>query len=547
MSQKKDETQAKGSITKKTITEAEKINHLNFTDAERTQMLERLNERLENYEKLRAIKLDNSVPPALYFDPRSPGTKTHCRDRCTSTIEPIKLSNFPLPPVPTELEKMAFYPLTHLSMLIKMRKVTSKQLTEMCLRRLKRYDPYLHCVVTLTEELALTQAKRADDEMDQGIYRGPLHGIPWGAKDLLATKGIPTTWGAKPYEDQVIDTNATVVERLEEAGAVLVAKLSMGALAQGDVWFKEKTRNPWNLSEGSSGSSAGAGSAVAAGLVGFAIGTETLGSIVSPCKRCGITGLRPSFGRVSRYGAMALSWSMDKIGPICRTVEDCAVVFDAIKGPDCRDLSVVNEHFTWDPNAGIDGLKIGFLEATFDADEENKAGSEAVLEALRNLGLDLIPIKLPDYPVLDMAFLLRVEAAAAFDELMMSGLDELLVSQGDEAWPNTFRAARFVPAVEYIQANRIRTLIIQEMAELMENVDVYVAPANDRINLTLTNLTGHPTVVVPSGLSKEGVPNNSVTFTGRLYGEAEALTLAKAYQETTEFHLKHPPMEYGSE
>jgi Asp-tRNA(Asn)/Glu-tRNA(Gln) amidotransferase A subunit family amidase len=547
MSQNEDETHANGSITEKTIAEAEKINHLNFTDAERKQMLERLNDRLENYEKLRAIKLDNSVPPALYFDPRPPGIKTHCRNRCTSTIEPIKLSSIPLPPVPSELEEMAFYPLTHLSMLIRTRKVTSKQLTEMYLRRLKRYDPYLHCVVTLTEELALTQAKRADDEMAQGIYRGPLHGIPWGAKDLLATKGIPTTWGAKPYEDQVIDTNATVVERLEEAGAVLVAKLSMGALAQGDVWFKEKTRNPWNLDEGSSGSSAGPGSAVAAGLVGFAIGTETLGSIVSPCKRCGVTGLRPSFGRVSRYGAMALSWSMDKIGPICRTVEDCAVVFGAIKGPDCRDLTVVNELFTWDPNAGIDGLKVGFLEAAFEADEENKAGNEAMLESLRNLGLDLAPIELPDYPVLDLAFLLRVEAAAAFDELTMSGLDELLVSQEDGAWPNIFRAARFVPAVEYIQANRIRTLIIQEMAELMENVDVYVAPASDRINLTLTNLTGHPTVVVPSGLSEEGVPNNSVTFTGRLYGEAEALILAKAYQETTEFHLKHPLMEYGSE
>lgn len=547
MSRNEDETQVNGSITEKTIAEAEKINHLNFTDAERKQMLENLNERLENYEKLRAIKLNNSVPPALYFDPRPPGLKTHCRNRCTSTIEPIKLRCIPLPPVPSELEEMAFYPLTHLSRFIRTRKVTSQQLTEMYLRRLKRYDPYIHCVVTLTEEFALTQAKRADDEMAQGIYRGPLHGIPWGAKDLLATKGIPTTWGAKPYEDQVIDTNATVVERLEEAGAVLVAKLSMGALAQGDVWFKEKTRNPWNLDEGSSGSSAGAGSAVAAGLVGFAIGTETLGSIISPCKRCGVTGLRPSFGRVSRYGAMALSWSMDKIGPICRTVEDCAVVFDAIKGPDPRDLTVVNELFIWDPNAEIESLKVGFLETAFEADKENKAGNEAMLETLRNFGLDLAPIELPDYPVLDMAFLLRVEAAAAFDELTMSGLDELLVSQEDGAWPNTFRAARFVPAVEYIQANRIRTLIIQEMMELMENVDVYVAPASDRINLTLTNLTGHPTVVVPSGLSEEGVPNNSVTFTGRLYGEAEALALAEAYQETTEFHLKHPPMEYGSE
>jgi Asp-tRNA(Asn)/Glu-tRNA(Gln) amidotransferase A subunit family amidase len=543
MSNIENETRVKSGITERTIAEAEKMYLLNFSDAKRKQMLEKLNELSENYEKLRAIKLNNSISPALYFDPRSPSFKTCCRNRGMFITKLIEFNNVP-PPVPSDLEKLAFYPLTHLSSLIRTRKVTSQQLTEMYLGRLKRYDPFLHCVVTMTEELAFSQAKRADDEIAKGIYRGPLHGVPWGAKDLLATKGIRTTWGAKPYENQVMDTNATVVERLEKAGAVLVAKLSMGALARGDVWFREKTRNPWNLDEGSSGSSAGSSSAVAAGLVGFAIGTETLGSIISPCKRCGVTGIRPSYGRVSRYGAMALSWSMDKIGPLCRTVEGCIALFDAIKGPHCKDLTVVNEPFNWDPNLGVEDLKVGYVVAAFNDDLENKAGNEVVLEDLRNLGLELIPIELPDYPVLDIAFLLRVEAAAAFDNLTRSGMDDLLVSQEDEAWPNTLRAARFVPAVEYIQANRIRTLIIQEMTKLMDTIDVYVTPASDRINLTLTNLTGHPTIVVPSGISTEGVPNNSVTFTGRLYGEAEALILAKAYQEFTNFHLRHPPMEY---
>jgi len=544
MSQDKEDSPEEWRVTKEVVAEAEKIMGLSFTDEEQELMLKRLNERLGNYEKLRSITLDNSVPPALYFDPRPPGMTFHQSLRELPTGESIKISSLPVLQVPSDLEELAFLPVTHLSQLIRTRKVTSLELTRMYLERLKRYDPYLHCVVTLTEDLALAQAKRADAEMAGGRYRGTLHGIPWGAKDLLATRGIRTTWGAKPYVDQVIDLDATVVARLEEAGAVLVAKLSMGALASGDVWYAEKTRNPWNLEEGSSGSSAGPSATVAAGLVGFAIGTETLGSIVSPCNRCGVTGLRPTYGRVSRYGAMALSWSMDKIGPIGRSVEDCALVFDAILGRDHRDPTVVDLPFAWDPTADVTSLRVGYVKSAFDAERERKAGDDATLDVIRSLGIELTPIELPDYPVRDISFLLGVEAAAAFDELTRSDRDDLLVRQSDDAWPNSFRAARFVPAVEYIQANRVRTLLIRDMTELMQDIDVYLAPRSDRFNLTLTNLTGHPTVVVPNGLSDEGVPNNSMTFTGKLYGEAETLSLAKAYQDATVFHLRHPPMEY---
>ncbi|MCW4035939.1 MAG: amidase, partial [Candidatus Bathyarchaeota archaeon] len=483
-------------ITKDEVAGAEKIVGLGFTDSERELMLKRLNDRFGNYEKLRSIKLDNSVPPALNFNPCPPGKAIPWAG---GKKRPINMSRIPVPKVPSDPEDLAFLPLTYLSRLIQSRKVTSLELTKMYLERLKRYDPYLHCVVTLTEDLALAQAERADEEIERGHYRGPLHGVPWGAKDLLATKGIRTTWGAAPYKDQLIDTNATVVERLEEAGAVLVAKLTLGALASGDVWYGGQTRNPWDVDEGSSGSSAGVAAAVAGGLVGFAIGTETLGSIVSPCSRCGVTGLRPTYGRVSRHGAMALSWSMDKIGPICRTVEDCAVVFDVIKGPDGRDPTIVDAPFDWDPDIDVSKLRVGYVKSAFDEERDTKAYDDKTLETLRSIGVDLIPLELPDYPVRDIVFILGAEAAAAFDELTRSDRDDLLVRQDEKAWPNSFRAARFVPAVEYIQANRLRTLIIQDMAELMEGIDVYLTTRSDRKNPTLTNLTGHPTVVVPNG------------------------------------------------
>lgn len=539
--ERKEDDSQEWAINKDEVVSAEKIVGLTFSDAEREMMLKKLNERLGSYEKLRSIKLDNNISPPLYFNPCLPGM---ARSRASWRKRPIRMSKVSLPEVPSNLEELAFLPITHLSMLIRNHKITSLGLTKMYLERLKKYDPYLHSVVTLTEDLALVQAEQADEEIAVGRYRGPLHGIPWGAKDLLATKGYRTTWGAAPYKNQVIDVDATVVERLEEAGAVLVAKLTLGALASGDVWYGGQTKNPWDIEEGSSGSSAGAASTVAAGLIGFAIGTETLGSIISPCSRCGVTGLRPTYGHVSRYGAMALSWSMDKIGPICRTVEDCAIVFDAIRGPDGRDPTVVDVPFYWNPDIDVSKLRVGYVKSAFDEERDTKAHDDETLKVLGYLGIDLIPIELPDYPVSDLTFLLGAEAAAAFDELTRSDRDDLLVRQEENAWPNSFRAARFVPAVEYIQANRVRTLLIREMAMLMKEIDVYLTTRSDRGNLTLTNLTGHPTVVVPNGFSLEEKPVSSITFTGRLYGEAEALAVAKAYQDATEFHLRHPPMDY---
>jgi len=411
----------------------------------------------------------------------------------------------------------------------------------LALRRLKRFDSQLHCVITLTDELALKQAARADAEIASGNYRGPLHGIPYGAKDLLAVRGYTTTWGAMPYRDQVIDFDATVIKKLEEAGAVLVAKLSLGALAWGDVWYADTTRNPWNLKQGSSGSSAGSAAAVSAGLVPFAIGSETWGSIVSPSTRCGVTGLRPTFGRVSRAGAMALSWSMDKIGPICRTVEDCALVLEAIRGPDGVDQTVIDAPFNYTPDIDLKKLRIGYLKEDFERDTTYQEQNAATLQKLRELGANPIEVELPDLPVDAMQIILSVEAAAAFDELTRSNRDDLLVRQVKNAWPNLFRSSRLIPAVEYIQANRLRTVLIGRMAELMADIDLYVSPTFEGDNLLLTNLTGHPCVVLPNGFNEDGEPT-SITFIGRLYQEATLLAVAERYQDATDFHTKHPPL-----
>jgi Asp-tRNA(Asn)/Glu-tRNA(Gln) amidotransferase A subunit family amidase len=441
--------------------------------------------------------------------------------------------------MPDDPQDLAFYSVAELAVLLRTERVTSTFLTELYVERLKRYGPDLECVITLTEDLAMEQARRADEEIAAGEYRGPLHGIPYGLKDLFAVPDYPTTWGAMPYKDQVRPETATVARRLEEAGAVLVAKLTLGALAWGDVWFDGRTRNPWNLEQGSSGSSAGSAAATAAGLVGFAIGTETWGSIVSPCTRCGCTGLRPTFGRVSRAGAMALSWSMDKVGPICRTVDDCALAFDAIQGADGIDQTVVDMPFRYDPYLHLEDLNIGYIESLFDEEYDTRENDLATLDVLEELGADLLPMELPDLPIGPLALILEAEAAAAFDELTRSGRDDLLVRQIKMAWPNVFRAARFIPAVEYVQANRIRTLAMQEMDSLMDDVDVYVVPTYGGDNLLLTNLTGHPCIVLPNGFSEEDTPT-SITFIGKLYGEAALLAVARAYQEATDFHLRHP-------
>jgi Asp-tRNA(Asn)/Glu-tRNA(Gln) amidotransferase A subunit family amidase len=407
----------------------------------------------------------------------------------------------------------------------------------MYLDRLEKYGPELECVVTLMQERALDQARRADEEIAAGHYRGYLHGIPYGAKDLLAVPGYKTTWGAAPYKDQTIDDTATVIQKLDDAGAVLVAKLTLGALAWGDVWFGGMTRNPWNLEEGSSGSSAGPASATAAGLVAFSIGTETWGSIVSPSTRCGDTGLRPTFGRVSRSGAMALSWSMDKIGPICRSVEDCALVFDAIRGSDGEDQTVIDAPFNYDYHVDLKTLRIGYVKDLFDAVYPNHVADSTTLDVLRGLGATLVPVTLPDYPVAALNYILTAEASAAFDDLTRSNRDDLMVRQIKNAWPNVFRGGRFIPAVEYIQANRVRRLVMNDMAKL--SVDVYLAPSFGGDNLLLTNLTGHPCVVLPNGFDADGDPV-SITFVGRLFGEATLLAVARAYQNATDFHLRHP-------
>jgi Asp-tRNA(Asn)/Glu-tRNA(Gln) amidotransferase A subunit family amidase len=523
-------------ITRDIVTAAEKIIGLQFTDAKRDSMLDGLKDQLDNYLNIRKVSLTNSVPPAILFNPIPVGMKFEKERR------PFKMSPVAKVDIPANIEDLAFYSVSQLAQLIKSKRVTSEELTRMYLARLKKYGAKLECVITLTETLALRQARRADQEIAAGKYRGPLHGIPYGAKDLLAAKEYNTTWGSVPYKDHLIDEDATVIKRLDEAGAVLVAKLTMGELAWGDVWYGGTTKNPWNYNEGSSGSSAGSASATAAGLVAFAIGTETWGSIVSPSTRCGTTGLRPTYGRVSRTGAMALSWSMDKIGPICRTVEDCAIVFNAIHGPDGKDQTLYDVPFNYDSNVKLNRLRIGYLKTDFDSVKGDHANNDAALAKLREIGATLIPIELPKYPMNDISIILSAEAGAAFDDLTRSGKDDLLVRQIKDAWPNVFRLSRFIPAVEYIQANRIRYLVIQEMAKLMNDIDVYVAPPFQGDNLLMTNLTGHPQAVLPNGFSKEGTPT-SITFVGRLFGEATLLAVAKKYQDATDFHLKHPKLE----
>ena len=526
-------------ITSDMVEVAARIFDLDFTPAERDSMLDNINNARTNYEALRKIDLPNDVAPALYFNPLPAGFTMPTGPSSFKTSVPGKVS------LPKNRDELAYYTVGQLGELIRTKQISSVELTQFFLNRLKTYDPKLHCVISLTEDLALSQARRADAELKAGKYRGPLHGIPYGAKDLLAKKGYKTTWGAMPYKDQTIDMDATVIRKLEEAGAVLCAKMTLGALAMGDVWFGAMTRNPWNPTTGSSGSSAGSASSVSAGLLPFAIGTETLGSIVSPSTVCGTTGLRPTFGRVSRHGAMALSWSMDKIGPITRSVEDCALVFNAIYGPDGNDPTVMSAPFRYAPLLSLKGTRIGYVKKAFESNYPNRANDSITLQTLRTLGAELVPFDLPTgVPAGKISFLLTVEAAASFDELTRSGRDDQMVRQTKNAWPNAFRSSRFVPAVEYIQANRARTKLINEMAAQLNaaKVDVYVSPAYAGGNLTLTNLTGHPCVVLPNGFTKQNMPT-SITFMGQLFEEGKVLAVAKAYQDATQWHKQHPTLQ----
>jgi len=583
----------KSEITADMIEQAAAIADVAIPAEYRKTMLDSLNEHAKSFEEIYKLRIPNSVAPALVFDPILPSTKFETEAR------PIKISAAPAIArvgVPKNLEDVCFASARELSELVRTKKVSSAALTQMYLERLKRYDSELHFVITLTEERALAKAKQADREIAAGKYRGPLHGLPWGAKDLLAVAGYRTTWGAGGFEGQKFDEDATVVKRLDKAGAVLVAKLSLGALAMDDRWFGGKTRNPWNPAQGSSGSSAGSASAVAAGCVAFAIGSETLGSISSPSTRCGCTGLRPTFGLVPRTGAMALSWSMDKLGPICRSVEDTALVLDAIYGPDGKDRSVTKAAFNWDANRSWKDLRVGYLKEDFEkpvqqAEEESKPESQlspeekkkrdeqklrreerrvqveydrkfqrAALEKLRAMGVDLQPVALPKFPYDAMVPLLDAEAAAAFDELTRTGRDKLLTEQGPDDWPTTFRAARFIPAVEYIQANRARTLAMEAVSKLFEDFDVLVAPTSSQ-QLVVTNLTGQPALILPNGFRGDDAPPAkknekgeiegnyggpgtpvSLTFLGGLYREVEMLVFARAYQEATGFHTQHPKL-----
>lgn len=522
-------------ITVDVVKQAAILLGLDFTTTEADSMLSNLNGYRRSYESFRKANLTNDVAPALIFNPL-PANFTFEAER-----KSFKLSKIEKIQLPANRNDLAYYSVRELAELIRTKKISSVELTKFFIERLKKYDTELKCVVTLTEDLALKQAAQADAEIKAGEYRGILHGIPYGAKDLLATKGYKTTWGSVPYKEQMIDQDATVVQRLTQAGAVLVAKTTLGELAQGDIWFGGKTKNPWDTKRGSSGSSAGTSSAVAGGLLPFGIGTETLGSIVSPSSECGATGLRPTFGRVPRTGAMALSWSMDKIGPICRTVEDCAIVFNAIYGPDNQDFSVINAPFNYDGTKGLEGIRIAYLKKDFDRKYQTSKQDSLTLVTLEQLGAKLIPIELPDYPVGDMRLLLSVEASAAFDELTRSNRDDQMVVQNRFAWPNTFRSARMVSAVEYLQANRLRTKLIQDMEQRLKDIDVYLSPAFGGTNLTLTNLTGHPCIVLPNGFRPEGRPT-SITFMGKLFGEAKLLQVAKVYQKATDFHQKHPKL-----
>jgi Asp-tRNA(Asn)/Glu-tRNA(Gln) amidotransferase A subunit family amidase len=564
-----------------------------FTAEQKKLMLDGLNDQRQSYDPIRALKLANSVAPAFVFHPL-PAAAAH-EIRMVTERRPIA-GWIPDATVsaPARAEDLAFASVSELASLLRAGKVTSVALTEMYLARLKRYDSKLHFVITLTEERALAQAKKTDEEIAAGKYRGPLHGVPWGAKDLLAVKGYPTTWGAGGFEHQSFDEDATVVQRLDAAGAVLVAKFTLGALAMGDKWFGGRTRNPWNPNQGSSGSSAGPASAVAAGCVPFAIGSETLGSISSPSTRCGVTGLRPTFGFVPRTGAMALSWTMDKLGPITHSAEDCALVLSAIHGPDGKDASVHPAPFSWDPGLDRKKLRIGYLKSEFDPPEplklleaaanesaeekkkreERNAGmkvsrarrdydrryEQAALDKLHAMGVNLIPVELPKLPYGAMVPLLGAEAAAAFDDLTMSGRDALLTEQGAEDWPNAFRTARFYPAVEYIQANRARTLAVQQVSALFEQVDIIVTPSTDN-QLVATNLTGHPALIVPNGLRGADAPKPpkiddgdhddiggpgtpvSLTFLAAHYQDAKLAAFGWAYQQATGFHKLHPKLD----
>ena len=530
---------AQDTITTKDLQSAAKLLDLTFTQKEIDTMYDGVKENMVGYKMMHKQSLNNNIPMSMWQSPVLPGMKFNEKQDPINWNIPKDIS------VPLNRNDLAFYNILQLASLIKNKKISSVELTKFFIDRIKKYGDTLQCVISITEEIAMQQAKAADAEIAKGKYRGPLHGIPYGLKDLFAVRGTKTTWGAAPYKDQVIDDDAFVYTQLKNAGAVLVAKFTLGALAQGDYWYGGRTKNPWNTKTGSSGSSAGSTSATVAGLVPFAIGTETWGSIVSPSSTCGATGLRPTFGSISRSGAMTLSWSLDKVGPICRSAEDAAVVFNYIHGTDGWDMSAVNKPFNYKPVTDIKKLKVAYAKNYYDKITDTGRNEWKVLDAYKKMSVELIPISFPDSGVYNfniMDIVISAECAAAFDEFTRYNIDDEMTRQEKYDWPNTFRVARLMSAVEYINANRHRFLLMMKVNEALKDIDVLICPTRGSGNQgAITNLTGHPVVCMPTGFDRRNLPT-SITLIGKLYDEATILSAAKAYQDATQWDEMHPPM-----
>ncbi|MDR3693509.1 amidase [Mucilaginibacter sp.] len=523
-------------VTKASIESTEKMYGLNFTDAKRDSMTDILSKNIKTYAFLHSRNFKNDVPLPLAFNVDLPGLIVPKKQLPVHFNIPANVE------LPENSNDLAFYSIPQLASLIKNKKISSEKLTRFYLDRLRKYGPVLHCVIELTDTLAIAQAKKADADLAKGIYHGLLHGIPYGIKDLFAVKGTHTTWGTPPYKDQIIDETCFVAQKLQAAGAVLVAKLSLGELAEDDVWFGGLTRNPWDISKGSGGSSAGSSSATAAGLVPFAIGTETYGSIVDPAMRCGVTGLRPTYGSIARTGAMALCWTSDKVGPICRSAEEDAIVFNYIHGTDKKDASAIDFAFNYTGSVDIKKLKIAYVKNYIDTLPENSTEKQT-LATLKKMGATVTGINFPDNLHGDetLSLIIGVESAAAFDELTRTNQDDLMVQQGKDRWPNTFRTSRFVPAVEYLNACRYRYQVMEQMDPFLDKYDVIITPPETGDQLAITNLTGNPSITLPNGWLKNNMPA-SISFIGKHFGEAKLLAFAKAYQEYTGYNLKHPAM-----
>ena len=529
---------AQDSLTKKDIFAAARLMDLKYTDKEIDTMFDGVKENYLLFKAMHQQKLNNGAQMSMVQNPVLPGMTFPEKQ------EKIKWKS-PKTSMPVDKNDLAYYSIQELASLIKSKKISSVELTTFFIERIKKYGDSLECIISITEEMAMQQATQADAEIAAGKYKGLLHGIPYGLKDLFSVKGTKTTWGAAPYKEQVINEDAFVYTKLKEAGAVLVAKFTLGALAMGDYWYGGRTKNPWNLKQGSSGSSAGSASATVAGLVPFAIGTETWGSIISPASTCGATGLRPTFGRISRSGAMTLSWSLDKAGPICRNAEDAAVVFSFLHGTDGLDLSAIDKPFNYQPEGDIKKLKIGYAKNYFDLIKDTSRNELKVLAEFKSMGVELIPIIFPDsgvYKFNIMDAVISAESASAFDEFTRNNVDDEMTRQGVFDWPNSFRISRLMPAVEYVNANRHRYLLMQKVNEAMQKVDVLICPTRGSGNQSaITNLTGQPVVCVPTGFDKRSNLPTSITFIGNLFDEASILLAAKAYQLVTSWDETHPP------